>query len=193
MGNYYSLQVILDADREQLSRYERIAYSPRYIEATNEMVTPGKEFFNEEYIYKTDLAGKVFAITGMSILFFLSIYLLVGSSVRNDKIAGVIFFLIYFLSLLGLIRRFFFNENLNYKIKLNETGIWIMDDFYSWQNIAETAILTYSPHGKRRHLIVVYENGGSFKKYDLRNFNILGLNKFHRKLSTAIEYFKGNR
>lgn len=90
-----------------------------------------------------------------------------------------------------IVNQLFLDKRRNYKIRVDEKGIQIDATLYEWKNIMETAILRVtSSNNYYKYLIIAFEDGKTYEKFDLSSFISLNFYGFSMRLAKYIEYYK---
>ena len=113
-------------------------------------------------------------------------------SLTNSEIGGLsVAYIVSFILGVNVIRQFFVDKTMNYKIRVDNSGITVADTLYEWAKIHETAILIkFSGKGGYNYLVIGMDNMSTYESFDLTNFTSLYPFGFSMKLSKYIEYFK---
>jgi hypothetical protein len=93
--------------------------------------------------------------------------------------------------MVNAINQFFVSKDLNYKIRVDTTGISFDDKVYKWQDIYATAIMTkFGGNRSYKYLVIASDDRSTYQCYDLINFISLNTAGFSMRLSQYIGYFK---
>jgi hypothetical protein len=146
-------------------------------------ITPGEPtVFKPNTILQTLPFGIIFM--------FISFAALKGLSFSGlQLVGGLLLTSILLIGIYFVLKQVLYSMRLNYTITLTRQGIAFNDDFFSWADIQETAIL-HLPTGKSGtdYLVLLFKDN-NYEKWNLTNFRSFPW-LFNEKLATHIEYFK---
>jgi hypothetical protein len=115
-----------------------------------------------------------------------------NKSLTNSETGGVI--VAYLASIIigiNAIRQFLVDKAMNFKIRVDNSGISIDNTLYKWADIYETAIMKkFAGRSTYKYLVIGLKDKSTYKCYDLTNFVNLKPFGFSMVLAKYIEYFK---
>ena len=157
------------------------------IKTTKNYAGLGKFTFDKDSIqFRPGIFPLIFALAFGCAIFILPI----SAAFSHGGPVGSQFGGIFASTMLGLFVLFLsirqFKVQKNFLVRIDKSGITLDDQFYSWADIYETAILE-----KQRsiRLVIVLKENSAYQLYDLRNLRSSGI-FFPINMSKYIEHFK---
>ncbi|MFL5747260.1 MAG: hypothetical protein ACJ751_21480 [Niastella sp.] len=181
------LQEILNEDdlRDKVSKY---SLNKPAIKSTSSIA--GSKNFTTDKTLKVFRKSKliiflVLILIGM-MLFAVFFSLLKQKEINQGGLAvGLI---CIFIFILNFLRQFFYDDNLNFTIYIDNEGIQIDETLFNWNQIKETAILNYPGKGGGTNKLIILLQDDTYWKYDLTNF--YSFEGIAKTISNYIEFFK---
>ena len=181
------LQEILNEDdqRDKVSKY---LLSKPAIKSTSSIA--GNKNFKTDKTLKVFKKSKLIIASGLIVigmlLFAVFFSLLKQKKINQGGLAVVLIFI--FILIINFLRQFFYDDNLNFTIYIDNEGIQIDETLFTWNQIRETAILNYPGKGGGTNKLIILLQDDTYWKYDLTNFySFWGIAK---TISNYIEFFK---
>ena len=134
--------------------------------------------------------SKAVAIFGLCAAIVIWVAMVFGIIKQKDMSATALTaaIIIALIITVAVIRRLFYKNKPGLNIYIDFEGIQADDELYKWEEIEETAVISYPGNGGSVNFLIILLRDGNFRKIKLVNY--FAMDGIAKSISKYIEYYK---